>query len=65
MNVDILALLLISLEMPIFWHYNVDEECEKFSNSKSSALVLSICLISCQFQPGVAYKSIDIIYNVL
>ena len=36
---------------------NVDEEC---SNSKKFSLrvLLSICLIFCQFQPGVAYKKV-------
>ena len=38
----------------------MDEESELFSNSKSSGLnaSLSFCLIFCQFQPCVAYKSV-------
>ena len=48
----------------------MDEECEQFSNSKSSAsgcclaseildILVSICLIFCQFKPGVAYKILN------
>ena len=38
----------------------MNEECEKFSNIKSSAsgVLPSIYFIFCQFQPGVAYKSV-------
>ena len=47
---------------PIILDGNVDEECEEriiFKFHKLSLkLPLSICFIFCQFQPGVAYKSI-------
>ena len=45
----------------LFLYDNVDEEKQYFSNSKSSAsgsVLLSFCLIFCQFQPGVAYTSV-------
>ena len=48
------------LEYFLFLNDNLDEEREYFSNSESSAsgMLLSVCLIFCQFQPGVAYKSV-------
>ena len=57
MNTNTIALLLISV--PLFVDDNVDEECEQFSNSKSSdSELLSICLNFYQFQPDVACKSV-------
>ena len=47
----------------LFLDDNVDQECEQFSSSKTSVSglasqgLLSICLIFCQVQPGLAYKS--------
>ena len=41
---------------------NLDQENEQFSDSKSSASVrvlLSFCLVLCQFQSGFASKSVD------
>ena len=35
---------------------DMDDESEQFSNSKSS---VRFCLIFCQFQPGIAYKSVN------
>ena len=44
----------------LFLYDNVHEESELFLNSKSLSLkaLLSFCLIFCQFQPCVAYKSV-------
>ena len=43
------------------WMKNV----KHFQIAKVQPQLLSTCLITCQFQPGVACKSVDIIYNVL
>ena len=44
---------------PRYLDDNVDKECEKFKQEKFSLRVLlSICLILCHFQPGLAYKSV-------
>ena len=44
----------------LFLDDNVDEECEYVSSSKSSASggCLAFGWFFCQFQPGVAYKSV-------
>ena len=51
----------------LFLNDNVDEESEKFSNSKNSAsgCLLSFGLIFCQFQPEVADKSVASKKNVI
>ena len=41
---------------------NMDEECEKFSNSKVRPQSVACHLLDfCQFQPGAAYKSVHYI----
>ena len=57
MNADKIVLLLIFVL--IFLDDNVDEERIIFKLQKFSLRVLlSICLIFCQFQPRIAYKSV-------
>ena len=43
----------------LFLKDNIDEECQRFSNSKNFNfnVLLSICFVFSKFQPGVAYKS--------
>ena len=64
MNTDILSFLCLFFRflgyVLLFLDDKADEECEWFSNSKSSApgCCLAFVWFFCQFHPGVAYKSV-------
>ena len=60
MNTDTLVLLLTFSNMSYyFWMITWIKNVYNFQVAKvHSQVVLSICLIFCQFQPGVAYKSV-------
>ena len=64
MNTDIYVLYIYVVYVLLYLNGDVQEELIIFRFQKFSLRVLpSICLIFCQFQPGVVYKSVAYIYK--
>ena len=63
MSTDTLVLLLIFEKMfnilnVLFFDDDVMKKVNNFQIAKVQPQLLGICLIFCQFQPGIAYKTV-------